>query len=345
MGLVGKDKVEEAEEAEKEDTPVVKQLKEIDDKYLALEKEYEKEVAGILKKYENKQKPFLDERKQVLTASSEDGPKTGTPAVSGFWFTAMSNHPAVEDILQEWDEPVLEYLEDIEKEAVDEDEDGVRGFKLKFHFVANPYFEHKVLEKEYKFSTGNPYCGELDVKSITCTEIEWHAGKDVTVEKVAGKKPKGGGAKKAKQKKEKEEPRPSFFRDFFRNLAPGSPLPEDAKQQAMMIADGEADDDDGDEELMAFLMEADHEIGSALRDNVIPFAVRWYTGEAAPDMDFDDEGEESEEEDGDEDEEESSEDDDPKPKKGGKAAPPPKGKKGGKEGKAGEEPKEECKQQ
>lgn len=30
-----------------------------------------------------------------------DAPKTGTPALSGFWLKAMQNHPAFEDFIQE----------------------------------------------------------------------------------------------------------------------------------------------------------------------------------------------------------------------------------------------------
>merc|ERR1719476_1243616 len=157
----------------------------------------------------------------------------------------MQNHPAFEDIVQEWDEPVLEYLQDIEKSNVD-DTDGDAGFKLVFRFAANPYFTNTELKKEYKTEMANPYCDELEVKEIKCDTIEWQAGKDVTVEKVA-KKVKGGGAKKNKQKKEKEEPRPSFFRDFFRNLKEGMALPEDAKEQARMMADEEDEDDDEDD--------------------------------------------------------------------------------------------------
>lgn len=56
----------------------------------------------------------------------------------------------------------------------------------------------------------------------------------------------------------------------------------------------------------------DYEAGQALKNHIIPFAVRWYTGEAAPDMDDDDEDEESEDEDEDDDEsEDESEDESP----------------------------------
>merc|ERR1719330_1707677 len=115
----------------------------------------------------------------------------------------------------------------------------------------------------------NPYCGEIEVKEVKASEIKWKPGKNVTVE-IVTKKVKGGGAKKQKQKgKEKEEPRPSFFREFFRNLHPEMKLPEDAKEQAMSMAE-DAEGDEDDEELMGFLMASDHEVGTALQDNIIP---------------------------------------------------------------------------
>merc|ERR1711865_604867 len=137
-----------------------------------------------------------------------------------------------------------------------------------------------------------------------------------------------GGAKKAKQKKEKEEPRDSIFRHFFRTLKPDMPVPDDVNLEDV---GGMCDEDDDDEGIMEMLMDNDHEVGMALRDQIIPFAVRWYTGEAAPDDDEDDE---------DEDDEES--DDEPPARKGKAGAK----KKAGKDAKPGDQPpKEECKQQ
>merc|ERR1719356_661141 len=68
--------------------------------------------------------------------------------------------------------------------------------------------------------------------------------------------------------------------------------------------DEEEDDDVEDEELLAYLMDSDYEVGTALRDYVIPFAVRWYTGEAAPEVDDDDDDDEDEEEEEEDDDEE-----------------------------------------
>mmetsp|Transcript_88061 Transcript_88061/g.252365 ORF Transcript_88061/g.252365 Transcript_88061/m.252365 type:complete len:354 (-) Transcript_88061:254-1315(-) len=353
MGIAKKDeKAEKAAAEAPEDPPVVKQLKEICDEYSKIEMEFEKKVEELQIEYTKKQKPLLQQRKEVLMkAEGENAPATGTPALMGFWLKAMQNHPAFEELIQEWDEPVLEFLQDITSAPLDET-DCNKGFELIFKFAPNPYFENTELKKVYETERGSIYNGEIDAKEIKADVLKWNTGKDITVEKVA-KKVKGGGAKKAKQKKEKEEARPSFFRDFFRNLKPGEPLPDDAKEQARMMADDEEEeDDDDDEDLIAYLMENDLEIGQCVRDNIIPWAVRWYTGEASPEED-DDDDEDEEEEDYDDDDDEDDSEEPPKGKAGrGRAgAPPPK--KGGKkptpkgspEQKPGEAPKEECKQQ
>lgn len=327
---------EEEKEEKEEDPPIVKELKALDDKYLEIEREYEKQIQALQQKYNQMQKPILDDRMKVLTALS-DGPVTGTPAISGFWATAMKNHPAFESVIEEWDEPVLEYIRDITKEDIDES-DSNKGFKLTFFFAENPFFTNEILEKEYHLEESSPYTQECDVTLIKATEINWKDGKDVTIEKVA-KKVKGGGAKKAKQKKEKEEPRDSVFRHFFRTLKPDMALPDDVNLDDM---GGMCDEEDEEGGIVEMLMDNDHEVGMALRDQIIPFAVRWYTGEAAPDDDDDDEDDEEEDLDSDDDEEDDDSEDEP-PVRGRKAAPK---KKGGKDAKAdGQPPQEECKQQ
>eukprot|EP00933_Yihiella_yeosuensis_P077185 TRINITY_DN873_c0_g1_i1.p1 TRINITY_DN873_c0_g1~~TRINITY_DN873_c0_g1_i1.p1 ORF type:complete len:343 (+),score=138.91 TRINITY_DN873_c0_g1_i1:107-1135(+) len=328
-------KEEPKEEEKEEDSPVVKELKEVDDQYLALEREYEKAVQELQKQFTAKQQPFLDKRKQILTdvarAQEDDAKSKGTPGLSGFWLKALKRLPATEDQVEEHDEDVLEYCSDITKSFLDEDVS--KGFKITFSFVENPYFTNSTIEKEYHTKEACPYSGEIKCTEIKATEIDWKDGKDVTVEKVT-KKVKGGGAKKAKQKaKESVEPRDSFFRNFFRNLQEGGELPDDMNLEE---ARGMCDDEGDDEEMIDLIMENDYEIGTCVRDSLIPFAVRYYTGEAGndyDDIDFDEDDEEDDEDD--EDDEES--DDEPAAK--GKAK-----KAGGKAGGKGKQA-EECKQQ
>jgi nucleosome assembly protein 1-like 1 len=338
-----KDDKKPDKEPEEEDPPIVKELKALDDKYLAIEREYEKEVEELKKQYLAKKQPLLAERQTILVGEGDVNSKDGTPKLSGFWRKAMTNHPAFEDSVQEWDEPVLDCLRNVTWEPLEEN---AHSFKLIFTFAENSYFEPKVLTKEYHCVEDNPYTQEIDVKKTVCTDIEWHPGKDVTVEKIA-KKVKGGGAKKAKQKgKETIEPRDSIFRCFFRSVDSDQPLPDDLKNVMEMMDDEDDDDSGGSNGLTQMFLENDYETGMALKDQVVPFAVRWYTGEAAPDDD-DSDGEDSEEEDDDDDD--SEEDDDeseepsPKGKKGKNKAGG--GKKSSPKVKPADAPKEECKQQ
>lgn len=162
------------------------------------------------------------------------------------------------------------------------------------------------------------------------------------------KKVKGGGAKKAKQKgKETIEPRNSIFRTFFRSLDSEDPLPDDLKGM-MEMGSMDDDDDDSDGDMIAMYLENDYETGMALKNQIIPFAVRWYTGEAAPDDDDDDEDEEEEDDDDDDDDDDDEESEEPSPKgKKGKSKPAAGGdkKKASPKMKPAGEPKEECKQQ
>jgi|EP00927_Polykrikos_kofoidii_P003266 nucleosome assembly protein 1-like 1 len=336
---MGRKDVAPTNEQEKaEDSPLIKELKGWEDKYLELEKEYAAEVHKLQLAFEAKQKPLLEERAKRLAVKEDNSGDAGTPAIPGFWTEALKNHPAFEDEIQEWDEPVLAYLKDITFEQLSAEKSYKEGYKVHFHFETNPYFEPELLTKTYQLEEVCPFRGEDTLKEITSTEVSWKPGKDVTIEKVQ-KKVKGGGAKKNKQKgKEKEEPRDSFFRKFFRNLKGGDPLPEDLRQLVLHCDDDDEESDDIDVELMEQFMENDRDISDALKDQIVPFAVRWYTGEAAPEDEDDDEESEEDED------ESSSEEDDPPPKKGGKAKKPIKGKESPSTGPA-DAPKEECKQQ
>jgi nucleosome assembly protein 1-like 1 len=271
-------------DAEDVDPPAVKDMKALDDQYLEIEREFEKEVRALRQKFAERQKPLLEQRSKIL--QGEDGDrKTGTPVVKGFWLEALGNHPAFDGCIEEWDAPVLEYLQDVTKVDLDPD-DSSKGFKIRFQFAPNPYFEEAVLSKEYHTKEKSPYTGEVATSEIVASAITWKDGKDVTVEMVK-KKVKGGGAKKEKQKGKaaKEEPRNSFFRIFFKTLKEDGPIPDDIDFEGMGLDDDEADE----EAMMEMIMDNDHDMGIAIRDNIIPYAVRWYTGEAAPEMDDDDE--------------------------------------------------------
>jgi nucleosome assembly protein 1-like 1 len=322
-------------EAETEDTPVVQELKALDDKYLAVEQELEKEIAKLRSQYRPKFEQVYAERRQILDAPPSNEPRSNdadanlaTVACKGFWLPALKKLPSTQDEIEPHDEEVLEYLNDVRTADLDP-EDEMKGFKVEFEFAKNPFFTNDVLTVEFQAKESNPYAKEMTCTEIKSSTIDWKPGKDVTVEKV-GKKVKGVGAKKQKQKqKESVEPRDSFFRGTFRNLKIGDDIPDDINMEDMM------DEIDDMEEFVEQYIDNQMEIFRMVKENLVPHAVRVYTGEAFPDEDDD---EESEEEDDDDDSEEDT-DDSPPAKKGGTQ------KKAAAKGNMSSKDKEECKQQ
>lgn len=61
------------------------------------------------------------------------------------------NHPQISAILDEDEEECLHYLSKLE---VEEFEDIKSGYRIKFTFDENPYFENDVLVKEFHLGAG-----------------------------------------------------------------------------------------------------------------------------------------------------------------------------------------------
>lgn len=279
----------------------IEKLCELDDEYMKLERQYQQEWAQLQSKYESKQKVYIDQRTQFL--KSDEG------KIQGFWLEALKNVPAFEEEIHPHDEDVLMHLINITKEDLP-DESGLnqKGFKLVFEWSEeNPYFSNKTLTRSFHTVVESEYVNEQTVSAIIMDEdIKWNEGKDVTVEMVT-KKPKGKKNQKKKPSAPTEEPRPSFFRTFFRTInLEGGQDPNELEDLIRMNTEelDEADFDDQVSDILDMLKEMGLEQGVMIRDNVIPFAVRWYTGEAMPIMDEDDEEESGDEgeEDGESDE-------------------------------------------
>ncbi|KAK7329012.1 hypothetical protein VNO77_23157 [Canavalia gladiata] len=314
----------------------VEVLREIQGKHDELEAKFFEERAALEAKYQSLYQPLYTKRYEIVngvsevegatnekTDETEEDKEKGVPS---FWLNAMKNNEVLAEEISERDEAALKFLKDIKLSRIE----NPKGFWLQFFFDTNPYFSNSVLTKIYHMIDED----EPILEKAIGTEIQWYPGKCLT-QKVLKKKPKKG-AKNAKPIT-KTENCDSFF-NFFNPPE----VPED--------------DEDIDEDLAEELqnqMEQDYDIGSTIRDKIIPHAVSWFTGEAVQGDEFEDleddedddveEDDEDEEEDEDEDDDDDEEEEETKTKKKSSAT-----KKGGRalagDGQQGERPPE-CKQQ
>jgi len=292
--LTAKEQIEAALdlETDEEEKAIMTQLVDVQSKVDDIIAAYSKERAEMSARFQSKLLEVYSQRQALIktgtatpAASGGDSaaaPQSGEHAAAGatggsgsgihnFWLDVLKNCGATKTTIEEHDEPVLEYLTDIAWQALEDNE----GFKLTFHFAPNPYFSNGVLTKSYPiknmFDPMNNY--DFQWKLVQGSEIEWAAGKDVTVERVKGKR-RGG-----KPGKVTEEPRESFFHFF--NC-------EDVDEEEIK--------DMGPMERQQYeqAVGSDFAVGCAIKDKVIPYAQKFYVGDpTGQDEDF-----EAEEEDG-----------------------------------------------
>lgn len=324
----------------------VEVLREIQSQHNELEAKFFEERAALEAKYQKLYQPLYTKRYEIVNGvvevegatneaamDQEEDKAAEVKGVPDFWLTAMKNNDVLTEEITERDEGALKYLKEIKWCRIDDP----KGFKIDFFFDPNPYFKNSVLTKTYHMIDED----EPILEKAIGTEIEWYPGKCLT-QKLLKKKPKKGS--KNSKPITKTEDCESFF-NFFNPPQ----VPED--------------DEDIDEETAEELqnqMEQDYDIGSTIRDKIIPHAVSWFTGEAIQEdeleIDDDDEDDDEDEEDDedideDEDDEEDEDDDDDedevggKPKKKSSARNKKSGRlQAGADGQQGERPPE-CKQQ
>ncbi|CAN0901284.1 Nucleosome assembly protein 1;2 [Linum grandiflorum] len=296
----------------------VEHLRGIQSQHDEVEAKFFEERAALEAKYQKLYQPLYDQRYAIVNGETEVSKEGATPAegdkdeaaeekgVPEFWLLAMKNNEVIAEEITERDEGALKFLKDIKWSRVEEP----KGFKLEFFFAPNPYFKNTVLTKAYHMIDED----DPILEKATGTEIEWFPGKCLT-QKILKKKPKKG-SKNGKTITKTED-----CQSFFNFFNPPQ-VPED---------DTELDEDTAEE--LQNQMEQDYDIGSTIRDKIIPHAVSWYTGEAVQadddglelddddeddddDVDEDDDDEEDDDEEDDEDDDED-EEDEGKKKKGG----------------------------
>ena len=95
--------------------------------------------------------------------------------------TALRTHVGFADIITERDADALKALKDIRIEYLPTTE-SKPGFKLRFFFAPNDFFENDVLEKTYLYQEEVGYTGDFMYDHAIGTEIKWKEDKDLTKE-------------------------------------------------------------------------------------------------------------------------------------------------------------------
>jgi len=175
------------------DAETQKALEEIDSCQNEIDQLNEKASEEILKveqKYNKLRKPFFQKRNDLIKK------------IPNFWVTAFVNHPQISAVLDEEEEECLHYLTKLEVEEFD---DIKSGYRIRFHFDENPFFENDVLCKEFHLGmTGDP--------TSTSTDIKWRENMDLTKHLKEQQAQKNGSRKRAL-----DAPR-TFFTWFTDNL-------------------------------------------------------------------------------------------------------------------------------
>ena len=242
----------------------VERLEKLQEKTDELQKEFEAKLAELRAQYDKKYAPLFKSRHDVVAEGIPD-----------FWLRALQNNMMIAEEIQEHDIPILRHLEDIK--ASTSLGEGRKGFQLAFCFGENAYFTNKMLTKTYLMDPDDD--DECLERAVGC-KIDWQEGKDVTVRQIEKKQKKKGKLRTIKVDEEQE----SFF-SFF------SP-PE--------VPDDDEDLDEEEAEALNEQLENDYEMGSMIKQKIIPRAVAWFTGAAIEDDDdYDDDGDDDDDDDDD----------------------------------------------
>ncbi|XP_036607728.1 protein SET-like [Trichosurus vulpecula] len=149
---------EALEISEKELQEAIERIDEVQNEIDKLNEQASAEILKVEQNYNQLRQPFFQKRSEWIAK------------IPDFWMTTLVSHPQMSSLLGEEDEEALHHLTRIE---VIEFEDVKSGYRIDFYFDENPYFENKVISKEFHLDE----TGDLASKS---TEIHWKSGKNLT---------------------------------------------------------------------------------------------------------------------------------------------------------------------
>jgi len=195
------------------------------------------------------QRKLQDESNTIFKERSDACKK-----IPDFWALALSTHEDTKRAISDADVEILHFLEDIQIELLPPPK---KGFSVTFVFQEdNPFFDHRTLRKTYELQSDVPTLEpELVKVDVEPAEIKWKSGDPTTVDDKAG---------------QNAVQRPSFFH-WFTSITP--PLPSNFD---ISLSEEEREY----QELLREAIAADLAIAYAVKDDILPHAVEYYTGEA-----------------------------------------------------------------
>ena len=224
---------------------------------------FRKEQRAIDRKYDELASPIFRRRADVISGEpGDDQPGKGIPE---FWLRCMKQNANMRENITARDEHVLKYLTDIRCATLAEDE-GI-GFRLEFEFRKNEFFANTVLTKTYFMQDSDFH----DVERAQGTDIEWKENKNLTVKTIRKRQRK----KNSNETRVvvKSEPCESFFNFFSPPVIPqpGEGVPVDSEEIEQRRDE----------------LDADLDLGLGFFEDLVPHAIKWFTGEDADSSDED----------------------------------------------------------
>ncbi|KAM6924474.1 testis specific protein Y-linked [Xenentodon cancila] len=135
----------------------------------ALEKRSARLHQRLEQKISRQRRPQLDQRSSI------------TKTIPGFWVTALLNHPHLSAHIDETDEDALSYMTDLEIESF---KNNKLGYRIRFHFRRNPYFQNNIIMKELHLGMGGS-------PMSFSNPILWHRGHNLTAHSEPRKSSRG----------------------------------------------------------------------------------------------------------------------------------------------------------
>lgn len=249
------DKISDLTNEQKE---TLKKLKLYQKEYYDYESKFEYELYVLRQKYQDIYNPIYEKRREALVGKGDA--KIGTPNLPEFWLRALRNNSTVNHVIEEHDEEVLSYLNDIKCEYIKKNKENKEGFILSFHFAPNPFFSNEVLTKTYHMKCVDCVNEPVLLHTEACT-INWYENKSVLKKNVIKKHNKNSKDGKAVQQTVNRD---SFFHFFTSHKVPSSNVIKQLNKHEVAQ--------------LEMIIEGDYEVALTIKERIIPYAVDYYLG-------------------------------------------------------------------